>query len=52
MKTFRALAVGDVVGRCGREALERGLAELQWQQDVMLLWYVMKGRQIFAIGIW
>lgn len=34
MKTFRALAVGDVVGRCGREALERGLAELQWQQDV------------------
>lgn len=30
-KTYKALIIGDVVGRCGREALERALPELQWE---------------------
>lgn len=33
-KTYRALIVGDVVGKCGRAALEKALPELQWQLDV------------------
>ncbi len=28
-KTCKALIIGDVVGRCGRQALERTLADLQ-----------------------
>lgn len=29
--TYKALLVGDVVGRCGRDALAKALPELQWQ---------------------
>lgn len=30
-KTYKALIIGDVVGRCGRNALEKALPELQWE---------------------
>ncbi len=33
-KTYKALVVGDVVGKCGRAAFEKALPELQWQLDV------------------
>lgn len=33
-KTYKALIVGDVVGKCGRAAFEKALPELQWQLDV------------------
>ena len=33
-KTYKALIVGDVVGRCGREAFEKALPDLQWEFDV------------------
>ena len=33
-KTCKALIIGDVVGRCGRQALERTLADLQWEHQV------------------
>lgn len=32
--TYKALIVGDVVGRCGRNAIERALPELQWELGV------------------
>ena len=33
-ETYKALIIGDVVGECGRQALEKTLAELQWELDV------------------
>ena len=33
-ETYKALIIGDVVGECGRQALEKTLAELQWEMDV------------------
>ena len=33
-RTYKALIVGDVVGKCGRDAFEKALPELQWQLDV------------------
>lgn len=33
-KTYKALLIGDVVGRCGRQTLEKALPELQWELDV------------------
>ena len=33
-KTCKALIIGDVVGRCGRQALERTLADLQCEHQV------------------
>ena len=35
-KTYKALLVGDVVGRCGRSALAKALPQLQWEYDVDL----------------
>lgn len=34
MKTYKVLFIGDVMGRTGRSALERALAELQWEYDI------------------
>lgn len=33
-QTYKALIIGDVVGRCGRNALEKALPELQWELGV------------------
>lgn len=33
-KNRRALIIGDVVGKCGRQALEKCLADLQWEYQV------------------
>lgn len=33
-ETYKALVIGDVVGDCGRRALEQGLADLQWDLGV------------------
>ena len=35
-KTYRMLFLGDVVGRCGRSAVEKKLAELQWDYNADL----------------
>lgn len=35
-KTYRMLFLGDVVGRCGRNAVEKALAELQWEYNIDL----------------
>lgn len=33
-KTYRMLFLGDIMGRCGRNAVEKKLADLQWEHNV------------------